>query len=92
MYVSSRRALEVPEALARFAGAWIGVWVDQKGREALCHTLVIEEVLPNGYARIIYSIGTMRRGTSVSRISGASPAGSLTVCSVFICRCRPARV
>ncbi len=34
------------------------MWVDQTGREALCHTLVIEEVLPNGYARIIYSIGT----------------------------------
>ena len=50
--------LDVPEALARFAGAWIGMWVDQTGREALCHTLVIEEVLPNGYARIIYSIGT----------------------------------
>ena len=50
--------LNVPEARARFAGAWIGVWVDQTGREALCHTLVIEEVLPNGYARIIYSIGT----------------------------------
>ena len=49
---------EVPEAVARFAGAWSGVWVDQKGREALCHTLVIEEVFQNGYTRIIYSFGT----------------------------------
>ena len=58
MYVSSRPATEVPEASARFAGAWIGAWMDQKEREVLCHTLVIEEVLPNGYTRVIYSIGT----------------------------------
>jgi hypothetical protein len=49
---------EVPEAFARFAGARIGAWVDQKGLEVLCHTLVVEEVLANGYARVIYSIGT----------------------------------
>jgi hypothetical protein len=52
---------EVPEAIARFAGAWIGAW-DDEGREALCHTLVVEEVLAYGYARVIYS-----RGTSVSQ-------------------------
>ena len=51
-------AAAVSETIARFAGAWIGLWPDLKGREALCHTLVIEEVLPNGYARVIYSIGT----------------------------------
>jgi CubicO group peptidase (beta-lactamase class C family) len=49
---------EVPEAFARFAGAWIGAWRDQKERRVLCHTLVIEEVLPNGYSKVIYSIGT----------------------------------
>jgi hypothetical protein len=32
---------EAPEAFARFAGAWIGAWLDQ-GKEALCHTLVVE--------------------------------------------------
>ena len=48
---------EVPEAVARFAGAWIGAWLD-KGQEALCHTLVVEEVFANGYARVIYSHGT----------------------------------
>jgi hypothetical protein len=48
---------EVPEAVARFAGAWSGAWGDE-GREALCHTLVVEEVLAHGYARVIYSIGT----------------------------------
>ena len=51
-------AAAVSETIARFAGAWIGLWPDLEGREALCHTLVIEEVLPNGYARVIYSIGT----------------------------------
>ena len=43
--------------MARFAGAWTGAWLD-KGREAVCHTLVVEEVFTNGYARVIYSIGT----------------------------------
>src|SRR5712691_6087913 len=49
---------QVPEAMARFAGAWTGAWVDQGGREMQCHTLVVEEVLANGYARAIVSYGT----------------------------------
>ena len=48
---------EVPEAVARFAGTWLGAWLDE-GSEALCHTLIVEEVLANGYTRVIYSIGT----------------------------------
>src|SRR2546426_3640331 len=54
---------EVPEAVARFAGAWIGAWQPSgisgamyqlgrllvgRGRFALCHTLVVEEVFANG--------------------------------------------
>jgi len=46
---------EVPETVARFAGAWSGVWEDSWG---LCHTLVVEEVLANGYALVIMSHGT----------------------------------
>jgi hypothetical protein len=58
--------------MARFAGAWVGalrpsglpgtlyqlgrVLVGQ-GRFALCHTLVVEEVCANGYARRISSYG-----------------------------------
>jgi len=49
---------QVPEAVARFVGAWTGTWVDQGGRETQCHTLVVEEVLANGYARVIVSYGT----------------------------------
>jgi hypothetical protein len=49
---------EVPEAVARFAGTWLGAWLDE-GSEALCHTLIVEEALANGYARVIYSIGTL---------------------------------
>src|SRR5205807_17265 len=45
---------EVPEAIARFAGAWTGAWGEGRG-EALCHTLIVEEVLAHGYARVIYS-------------------------------------
>lgn len=48
---------EVSEAAARFAGAWIGAWLDNEN-EALCHTLVVEEVLASSYARVIYSVGT----------------------------------
>ena len=46
---------EIPAAVARFAGVWVGVWEDSGG---LCHTLVVEEVFANGYARVIYSVGT----------------------------------
>ena len=44
----------VPEAVARFAGAWVGEWDDSSG---LCHALVVEAVLANGSARVIYSVG-----------------------------------
>jgi hypothetical protein len=47
-------APEVPEAVARFAGAWSGAWENTDG---FCHTLVVEEVFANGYARITYSHG-----------------------------------
>src|SRR5262245_59602404 len=30
---------EVPEAIARFAGAWTGAWGEGRG-EVLCHTLI----------------------------------------------------
>ncbi len=46
-----------PDA-ARFAGAWTGAWKDDQGADAPCATLVVEELFPNGYARVIYSHGT----------------------------------
>lgn len=49
---------DVPQALARFAGAWIGTWTDKQGAGGQCHALVVEEVLPQGHARIVYSVGT----------------------------------
>src|SRR5262245_8393575 len=48
---------QVSEAVARFAGVWSGAWLDHD-HEALCHTLVVEEVLASSHARVIYSIGT----------------------------------
>jgi hypothetical protein len=63
---------EVPEAVARFAGAWVGAWQPSgipgaiyqlgrllvgRGRFALCHTLIVEEVFANGFARLISSYG-----------------------------------
>lgn len=49
---------EVPEAVTRFAGAWTGVQVGPEGSGPICETLVVEEVLANGYARVIFSVGT----------------------------------
>src|SRR5262245_55772466 len=46
---------EVPEAFTKFAGVWTGEWEDSGG---LCHTLVVEEVLANGFARVTLSAGT----------------------------------
>jgi hypothetical protein len=46
---------EVPEALARFAGVWSGASDSRRSADSLCHTLVVEEVLANGYARLLYS-------------------------------------
>src|SRR5262245_44782823 len=43
----------VPLDLARFAGAWTGVWDGD-----VCSTLLIEEVFGNGVARVVYSRGT----------------------------------
>jgi len=43
----------VPADLARFAGAWTGLWDGD-----VCSTLVIEEVFGNGVARVVYSRGT----------------------------------
>jgi hypothetical protein len=45
----------VPATIARFAGVWTGEW---KHSGEFCHTLVVEEVLANGHARVIYSYGT----------------------------------
>jgi hypothetical protein len=47
---------EVPEDIARFAGIWSGEAVAERG--GLCTTLVVEEVLASGYARVIVSVGT----------------------------------
>ena len=49
---------DVPADVARFAGSWSGVWLDPGGEEVLCQTLIVEEVLPNGYARIVHSRGS----------------------------------
>src|SRR5262249_57574775 len=48
---------DVPADVARFSGAWGGVWTNRSGAGGPCTTLVVEEVLANGYARVVYSIG-----------------------------------
>src|SRR3984893_14510893 len=51
-------APDVPADVARCAGAWSGVWLDPGGEKVLCQTLIVEEVFPNGYARIVHSRGS----------------------------------
>jgi len=48
---------DVPPDAARFAGAWVGAWKDATG-DTVCATLVVEDVLPTGHARVTYSHGT----------------------------------
>jgi len=51
-------ATAVSSQLAKFSGAWGGVWTVGSGDEGPCSTLVVEEVFPNGFVRVIYSVGT----------------------------------
>lgn len=48
---------DVPPEAARFAGAWSGPWTGIRTGDRSCGTLVVEEVLPSGHARVIYSRG-----------------------------------
>ncbi len=50
-------AADVSPILRRFAGGWSGAWTDTHGVEAQCNTLVVEEVLADGHARVVYSVG-----------------------------------
>jgi len=50
-------AVDVPAGVAAFAGGWSGSWTDPDGSGDLCTTLVVEEVLANAYARVVYSVG-----------------------------------
>ena len=36
----------------RFVGAWIGAWED-----AIQHVLIVESILPNGQAQVVYAVG-----------------------------------
>jgi Beta-lactamase len=47
---------DVPPAAARFAGVWVGPWKDNTSDTA-CATLVVEELLSTGHARVTYGHG-----------------------------------
>ncbi len=49
---------DIAETIGQFSGAWNGLWKDKDRDDGLCRTLVVEEVLPNGFVRVIYSHGT----------------------------------
>lgn len=50
-------AVDVPTEMARFSGAWTGFFRDAADEPQLCHNLVVERVLPNGMAQVVYSHG-----------------------------------
>lgn len=49
-------AENVPDALRRFSGAWIGKWAEE-----MDHVLVVEEVQASGKATIVYAWGDSSR-------------------------------
>jgi hypothetical protein len=51
-------ATDLPAAMARFSGAWLGTWTFDKDPDTLCAAVVVEELFRNGYARVVYSHGT----------------------------------
>src|SRR5882757_3669201 len=42
-------APDVPPEIARFQGAWIGTWQDDR------HILVVERVTPDGHANVVFA-------------------------------------
>ena len=42
-------APDVPAEIARFQGAWIGTWHDDR------HILVVEPVTPDGHANVVFA-------------------------------------
>ena len=75
-------ATDLPAPLAGFGGAWTGAWQNSRGGEARCHTLVVEEVHANGFARVVYSVSASaalgNRLPYVWRLTGRIVAGALT--------------
>ena len=53
-------AADVAADLAKFSGAWGGVWTDRSGAGGPCSTLVVEDIFPNGYVRVILSSGAQQ--------------------------------
>jgi hypothetical protein len=53
-------AADVPADLAKFSAAWGGVWTTGPGDDGPCTTLVVEDVFPNGFVRVVYSVGTQQ--------------------------------
>jgi hypothetical protein len=42
-------APDVPPEIARFLGAWVGTWHDDR------HVLVVERVTPDGHANVVFA-------------------------------------
>src|SRR5262249_17239086 len=53
--VSVSKPQNVPEDFKRFSGAWFGVW-----GERLHHILIVENIMADGSANIVYAIGDRR--------------------------------
>lgn len=74
--ISTRKPADnVPQAMARYVGTWVGAWQD-RGRDALCHRLVITSVDAAGKVHGIYSNGVYA-GWKISRPNYSKVQGSI---------------
>ena len=46
-------AADVSADFAKFSAAWGGVWTPRPGDDGPCSTLVVEDVFPNGFVRVM---------------------------------------
>ncbi len=53
-------AAGIARDVARFAGAWTGTWFDRQRRPAVCAALIVEQLHGNGFAQVVYALGTHR--------------------------------
>jgi hypothetical protein len=83
-------AADVPAAFARFAGVWVGPW-KETGGDTVCATLVVEEVLPSGHARLVYSHGAWEPLPIGSPHTFGPRGGSWTTSCASRCRRTTAR-
>ena len=74
---------DVPTKMATFSGVWNGIWWDtRRPGNGPCHTLVVENIEPDGTASVIYSTGKYRHWNiknSYGRFKGKIDGDTLVI-------------